>query len=201
MSEPTEPADRPATTDERTPGESLEPLTEGDYPDRGAVQDPHAIRYDRVLVPSETDYADLDYAQRRAVILRRIERAGHPRALGQSHRDMKDEFDVAKSTITKDMNILTEWVVGHLDRGHISIVDSVFRGAIEDLATEGKLREAAEVAKEWNDLLAQMGEVDRVPERLDLDATIHSDPDEGGDYEVLPDDAVHAVEVEEVDES
>jgi len=196
MSDPTDPAGRPATTDERTPGESLEPLTEGDYPDKGAVEDPLAIRYDRVLVPERTDYADLDYAQRRAVILRRIERAGHPRALGQTYGEMKDEFDVAKSVIYDDMQVVSEWVAGHLDRDHVAILDAVFRGAIEDLAKEGDLARASEVGKEWFDWLAQMGVVDRVPERLDLDATIHSDLDEGGDYEVLPDDEAGAVEVE-----
>jgi hypothetical protein len=196
MSDPSPAAGTPAPTNERTPSDRLEPLTEGDYPDENSLVDPLAVRYDCVLIPEGTDYTDLDYAQRRAVLLRRIETAGHPRALRQNYGEMKDEFGVAKSTIHRDMTILSEWVAGHLERNHVGILDAVFRGAVEKLAKEGELREATEVGKEWFDWLAQMGVIDRVPDRLDLNATIHSNPDEGGDYKIIPDDEAGAVEAE-----
>ena len=183
------PIDPEAANAERVPPESYEPLEPGDYPGEKAVQEPMTIRYDRVLIPPATPYADLDYAQRRAILLRRIERAGHPRALGRTYSDMAEEFDVSKHTIYRDMRVLREWVANHLERDHVAILDAVFRGAVQDLVENGEHVDAVAVGRKWFDWLADMDIVDRVPDRLNLDATVHTNPDEGTDYEVISDEA------------
>ena len=181
--------DPAAANSEWKPPESYELLEPGDYPDEKNVQDPVSIRYDRIAVPPATPYAELDYAQRRGIILRRIETAGHPRALGRTYREMGEEFDVVKSVIADDMQVLSAWVANHLERDHVSILDAVFRGAVQNLVEDGEYVDAAAVGKEWFEWLADMGVVERVPDRLDLEATMHTDPDEGADYRVVPDGA------------
>jgi hypothetical protein len=195
---PSTPMNPAAANSERNPPESFESLEPGEYPDAKNVQDPLVIRYDRIAIPSATPYAELDYAQRRAIILRRIEKAGHPQALGRTYSEMGEEFDVSKQTISDDMQVLSAWVATHLERDHVSILDAVFRGSVQNLVEDGEYAEARETAKEWYEWLADMGIVDRVPDRLDLDATVHTDPDKGADYEIISDEAT-VIPPDEVD--
>lgn len=162
-----------------------------DPPEGGELNDALALDYSRVRVPhGEKPYHEFNYAERRAVLLERIEQAGHPRALGSTYAELGDEFGVSKPTIHHDMQVLAEWTAENLDRDHVHILDSVFRGAIRDLVSEGKHAWAAEVGKEWFDWLADMGVMDRAPDKVDLDATVRGEPDETEAYEVIPDDEV-----------
>lgn len=140
-------------------------------------------------------YQDMNAIERRAILLNRMEQAGHPRAIPQSYRELGDEFGVGKSTIGDDMDRLREYVAENLNRDHHSIMDSVFRGAVLDLVKEGKRAWAAEVGREWYEWLADLGEVERVPDEMNLDATVRSDANESPDYEVIPDDEAEAMSI------
>jgi len=129
-------------------------------------RDPPA--YENIVIPENKRYEDYNTYERRAILLQRIERAGHPRALGSTYQELSDEFDVAKSTISSDMERLGEYVADNLDRDHHMITDSVFRGAILDLVENGKKAWAAELARDWYEWLADMGEVERVAEDVNL---------------------------------
>ena len=91
------------------------------------------------------------------------------------------------------MRRLSEYVAENLDREHHTIVDSVFRGAILDLVQEGKKAWAAEVAKEWYEWLADMGEVERVAD--DVNLNISESEGETDAYEIVESEpAVEATE-------
>ena len=165
-------------------------------PAPGEVENALAVDYGAVRVPDSKPYDEFNYAERRSCLLKRIERAGHPKALPQTYAEMGDEFGVSKATIHRDLKILAEWTAQNLDREHVHILDSVFRGAIMDLVDEGKYAWATEVGKEWFDWLADMGVVERVPDRLDLDATVRQAPTETDEYEIIPDDEAEALAVE-----
>lgn len=134
-------------------------------------EDASAIPYDRVEPPADRPYEEYTYVQRRAVLLRRIERVGHPRALNQTQRELAAEFDVGRASIHRDMKALARFMADNVDRDHVVIMDAVFRGAILDLVKEGNLARAAEIGREWFDWLADLGAIDRVADKVDFDAT------------------------------
>lgn len=168
------------------PDDPHEPLTltAEDIPAQGALNDPLDLNYSAVRIPDDKKYPDMNYAERRAILLQRIEQAGHPRALGQTYAEMADEFGVSKATIHRDLKTLAEWTAENVERDHVHIMDSVFRGAVLDLVDDGKKAWAAEVGKEWFEWLADMGAIERVPDKVDLDATVEQ-ADETEDYEVV----------------
>lgn len=153
--------------------------------------DASAVPYDRIAPPAETSREEFNYVQRRAVILARIERVGHPRALNQTYRELAAEFGASRSAIHRDMQALSGFVAANLDRDHVSIMDAVFRGAVLDLVEEGEWVEATEVGKEWYSWLSQLGEIERVADKLDLDATVRH-PGDSEAYRVIEDDEFEA---------
>lgn len=155
--------------------------------------DPVAVPYHAVH-PPDVPYDEFNYAQRRAVILDRLERVGHPQALNQTYRELGDEFGVSTSTIHRDMKTLAAYMSENLDRDHAHIADTVFRGAVLELVEAGDHLEAAEVTREWFEWLADMGVLDRAADRLELDATHRMGAPEDAAYRVIQDDEAEAVE-------
>jgi len=161
-------------------------------------QNPLAIAYDRIEPPNKP-YEDYNVAQRRAVLLSRVERVGHPAALNKSYEQLGDEFDCSKSTIHRDMAVLAEWISENLARDHVQIMDAVFHGAVQDLVDEGNYAWAAEVGREWFEWLADMGVLDRAAEQIDLDATVRQAGGESDAYRVLDDDEAAALVADHTD--
>jgi hypothetical protein len=172
--------------------EEADPPTTADVPAPENLNDPLSVDYGAVRSPSSKPYAEFNYAERRATLLRRIERAGHPAALPQTYDELGEEFDVNKSTIHDDLQILAEWTAENIERDHLHIMDAVFRGAIQDLVEDGKRAWAAEVGKEWFDWLADMGAIERMPDEVRLDATVRHESDETDEYVVVPNDPEEA---------
>jgi len=175
--------DLPDTADE-TPHRRTVEATDGSQIIINAPGDAMAADYHRIEPPN-APYDEYNTAQRRAVLLQRIERVGHPSALNKSYQKIGDEFGVSKSTIHRDLAVLGAWCAENVERDHVTIMDSVFRGAVLELVEDGEYLEAVEAGKEWFDWLAQMGAIDRVPDKLDLDATVRQASTESEDYEVL----------------
>lgn len=154
------------------------------------------VDYSAVRLP-DGDYTEATVEERRAVLLDRIEQAGHPRALPYTYRELADEFDVSKSTIADDMSLLAEWCAQNVEREHVAIMDAVFRGAVLDLVRDGKRAWAAEVGREWFEWLADMGAIERVPEHVSLDATVRNAGDSTDEYEIVEDDTAQALRAED----
>jgi hypothetical protein len=173
---------------ESTSETEADPPTTADVPPESEVENPLAIDYGAVHPPEGKSYTEFTYAERRATLLRRIERAGHPAALPQAYSEMGEEFGVSKSTIHNDLQVLAEWTAENVERDHLHIMDSVFRGAIQDLVEDGKRAWAAEVGKEWFEWLADMGAIERMPDEVRLDATVRHESDETDEYVVVPND-------------
>lgn len=145
------------------------------------------VNYSEIPIPGDIPSSEYSRFQRRAVILRRIERAGHPQALPYTYKELGDEFDVAQSTINTDMTRIREYVQNDLSREHKSIGDSVFRGKILDILEDDDAdhRAAPDVIKMWYDWLADLGEETRVADKVDLD--VEQSERESEDYVVIDD--------------
>lgn len=144
--------------------------------------------YDAVNVPDGKPREDYSYVERRAEILERIERAGHPNALNKS--ELAREYGVSHTSIGRDFDALAEYVAENLSRDHSFVMDRVLRGAVRDLVEEGEHYKAVKAAEKWYDWLADVGEVTRAPERreLDMEATVAHEQTETDDYVLITDD-------------
>lgn len=144
--------------------------------------------YDAVNIPVEKAREDYSYVERRAEILERIERAGHPNALNKSQ--LAREYDVSHTSIGRDFDALAEYVAANLDSHHSFIMDRVMRGAVRNLAEEGEHWKAVKAAEKWYGWLADVGVLTRTPERreLEMDATVVQDPSESESYRVITDE-------------
>lgn len=158
------------------------------------VTGPHEgepVPYHRIVPDTSKPYNLMNCYERRAILLERMEKAGHPRALGQTYQELADEFGVAKSTIHNDFERVSEYVADSLDRDHHMIADAVFRGAILDLVEDGKKAWAAELAKEWYEWLADLGQVERMA--ADVNLNVREQANETDEYRVIPDDEAEAI--------
>lgn len=145
-------------------------------------------QYDAVNVPDPDDKPrhEWSYVERRAEILERIERAGHPDALTKT--DLAREYDVSHTTIGRDFGRLAEYVAGSLGERHTFIADRVFRGAIRNLVETGDHYRVAQVTEKWYSWLADVGAVAREQAGLNVDATVHQQQMETDDYVLVVED-------------
>lgn len=110
---------------------------------------------------------EYSYVERRAEILDRIERAGHPDVLNKS--ELARECSVSHTSIGRDFDALAEYVAENLDRDHSFIMDRVLRGVVRNLVEDGEHYKTVKTAEKWYDFLADMGEVTRAPEQRELE--------------------------------
>lgn len=145
--------------------------------------------YEAVNIPDGNPREDYSYVERRAEILERIERAGHPGALNKS--ELARQYSVSHTSIGRDFEALAEYVAAHLDRNHSFIMDRVLRGAVQNLVEEGEHYKAVKAAEKWYGWLANTGEFARIPERrkLDMDATVMHEQTETEEYVLITDDS------------
>lgn len=144
--------------------------------------------YEAVNVPDGKPREDYSYVERRAEILGRIERAGHPNALNKS--ELAREYGVSHTSIGRDFDALAEYVAENLNRDHSFVMDRVLRGAVRNLVEDGEHYKAVKAAEKWYDWLADVGEVTRAPERreLNMEATVSHEQTETEDYVLIADE-------------
>jgi hypothetical protein len=183
-------------------------------PDDDADRSATDVPYHEITVPSpketlDTEFGvfeetyegvDLNAYERRAVLLDRILDAGHPRALDATQEDLADEFGVSQSTISDDVQILLEWMGDNLTRDSFALMDMVYRSSVRNLMEDGEYRDAARTVSDWIETLADIGAVDRVPDRVDL--AVSRDDHETESYEIITDDdADNALVDDETDDA
>jgi len=120
--------------------------------------------------PADTPPEDYSTHERRAEVLRLVIEAGSPYAINQSR--LADRYGVHRSTISRDMDRLRETVDDHLGRDAKLTTKAVFEAAVEELLAEDDWRAkkaALDAVMDWNEWLADIGEQDREPDRVEAD--------------------------------
>lgn len=131
--------------------------------------------YAAVEPPADEPPEEYSTHERRAALLRRIQEAGSPFAINQS--DQADRFGVHRSTITRDMDRLRESVDEHLADDAKLTTRVLFESITEELlaADDWKAKKAAfDMAMDFNQWLADLGEQHREPDRLEADVHTQS---------------------------
>lgn len=105
--------------------------------------------YSAVDLP-DTPRTEWHYSHRRAELLQLVREAGHPDELNQT--ELAERYGVSQQQISKDLDRLGEHVRATVDLDRRAlVVDSVIQRAIRGLLDEGKYRQAAKTALEWDE--------------------------------------------------
>lgn len=107
------------------------------------------IDYRSVDVPADKSPEDYTYAERRADILREIERVGHPRLVNGA--ELGRRYGVTRQSIYNDYDELADYVSDHVGDRQNLITDAVFQRCLRGLLEDGDWRDAARTAKDWSE--------------------------------------------------
>ena len=126
--------------------------------------------YSAIEPPADTVPEKYSTHERRAALLRRIQEVGSPFAITQARE--ADRFGVHESTISRDMDRLRESVGEHLGDDAKLTTRVLFESITEELldADDWRAKKAAfDMAMDFNQWLADLGEQHREPDRLEAD--------------------------------
>lgn len=153
--------------------------------------------YAAIEVPDGKPNAELSTHERRAAVWREIREAGSPARVNKAA--LARTYGVNRSTIYRDFERLREWAGDSLGEDAKLTSRAIFEKVTDELlATDDwRAKKAAfDVAMEWNEWLADLGEQHREPQRSELDVDVDSRHAEvaytvvrEGDDEPLPTDA------------
>lgn len=157
------------------------------------------IDYGAVSPPEDTDPAEYHYTHRRAELLEEVLEHGTPAAINQY--DAAERYDVNQSTISRDLDVLAEYMAEHLGDRALLESEAVYSRAVEGLleaAEDGDWRAykaAADVIAKRNEWLGDVGAQHREPDRseVDLEADVHSQAADEG-YTVVEQAALDAAD-------
>jgi hypothetical protein len=180
--------------------------------------------YTELEPPTDTPPTEYSTHERRAELLRIMERKGGPYAVNLSQ--LSDQYDVHRSTLSRDRDRLKESIQDQLGEGARLEKWMLYQHVVQELleADDWRATKAAwEVRADYDDWLGEIGEQYREPDRVEADVEVDArrteisytvvreegelpTDDEGGvDYEDIgftraPGGDVGVEAVEEVDE-
>lgn len=150
-----------------------------------------SVNYDAAAVPASKAPEEFSYHERRAELLQVIRRAGHPGLINKT--ELAERYGVSPRTIRRDFDRITDYVGDNLTADHEFILDSVLRGSIQNLAAENKHYAAGQLAIQWSQWLADIGAIQKAPERVAMAAKVEHARDLSNEhYEVIPDGSADA---------
>lgn len=131
--------------------------------------------YKNVDIPTGKDPEEYTYHERRAELLQAAIEAGHPDMLNRTR--FSERYDVAVSTVTRDIQALQEEIHDDLSSDAEFITATIYRRAIREKADRGDWMDAKELLESWNDWLFNVGQQEKAPDKvdMDLDASIQTE--------------------------
>jgi hypothetical protein len=131
--------------------------------------------YKDTIVPDDREPPDYTYKERRAELLRAALQMGHPDKISRTR--MGERYDVAPSTITRDIDAIREEIHEDLSVDADSVSAIVYRKAIRAKVEEGDWMAAVDILESWNQWLYDRGIQDKAADKLemDLDASVEKD--------------------------
>jgi len=154
---------------------------------------PTEIDYRRIEIPDDAPPDEYSYAERRAALLERIEREGQPWTLNKSA--LGREYGVSHTTISNDFEALADHVAETVGDDHRLVTNSILQKCIRELLDEGEWSEAARIALKHEDWLMDIGAVERVPEKREIDAMVNSDDYQSDSYVIVEEEDGELVNV------
>ena len=125
--------------------------------------------YSEVPIPEDKEKNQYSYLERRAEILKIIVAAGHPHNINQA--ELARMYGVTPQMLSKDMKAIKEEFLKHSTTDAEFITQTIFSKALKKMAKTDDpmiLFKAAQLAKEWNDWLFDIGRQKRTPQEMNI---------------------------------
>jgi len=125
--------------------------------------------YRKVPLPDEKPRSEYTYVERRAAILRIIEKRGHPWGLNKAQ--LGREFGVSDPQIHKDLDRLKEWYSNRVGEEAKTTSELAYKRIIQDHLENGDLEKARRALDSWNGWLQDTGHQEKEPDKHEVDGS------------------------------
>lgn len=123
-------------------------------------------QYHQVTPPEDKPRSEYSYVERRAAILRIIEKRGHPWGLNKSQ--LGREFGVSDAQIHKDLDRLKEYYSNRIGQDAKATSELAYKRIIKDHLENDELAEARKALDSWNEWLQDTGHQEKEPDKVDV---------------------------------
>lgn len=120
-------------------------------------------------VHEEDGMDDWHWTERRAYLHDLLADAQHPRQLEYSQTELAEFFGVTQPAISDDFKRLREYRREIVGRFAVASTELLAEEAVQELRENGEWREAWNTQQEYVEWLFDMGELEKEPDKLDVD--------------------------------
>lgn len=128
---------------------------------------PAPMSLNDITIPEDIEPPDYSYTVRRAELLRFSIEGGHPDTLSRTR--FAERYDVAPSTITRDMQAIRAELAEEIGAEADFISHTIYQKALRDAADRQAWLEAVEVLESWHSWLFNRGYQQRATDKHELD--------------------------------
>lgn len=123
--------------------------------------------YHKIAIPDDRPREEYNYNERRAAILRIIEKRGHPDALNKTQ--LGREFGVSDAQIHKDLDRLKEYYSNRIGNEAKVTSELAYKKIIREHLDNGDLDKARKALDSWNEWLQNTGHQDKEPDKHEVE--------------------------------
>jgi len=124
--------------------------------------------YATLPVPSEKPPTEYTWAERRSELYNYIEKAGHPRNLERSQKQLGDRYGVSQRQISDDVQAIREFESEHVGEDVRANTSFVCEKAVRELLENGNHEEAAKLQIKYFEWLQEAGEEDKPADKHEV---------------------------------
>lgn len=119
--------------------------------------------YSEVVIPEQKAPEDYTYTERRAEILKLMERKGHPH--GFNYSKLGRRYGVSHVQISKDFTILKEFYRENIGSSAKETSELAYNRILQGHLDNGDLEKARRALDSWNDWLFDIGAQEKEPDK------------------------------------
>lgn len=123
--------------------------------------------YRQVSLPKDKVRSDYSYVERRAALLKIIEKRGHPWGLNKT--ELGREFGVSDAQIHKDLDRLKEYYSNRIGQDAEWSSELAYKRIVQEHLDNGELQEARKALDSWNGWLQDTGKQETEPDKHEVD--------------------------------
>jgi hypothetical protein len=122
--------------------------------------------YTQVTLPDDKARTEYSYVERRAALLKIIEKRGHPWGLNKT--ELGRQFGVSDAQIHKDLDRIKEYYSNRIGKDAEFSSELAYKRIIKEHLDNGELKEARQALDSWNEWLQDTGRQETEPDELQV---------------------------------
>jgi len=126
-------------------------------------------QYHEITLPDEKPRSEYSYVERRAAILKIIEKRGHPWGLNKSQ--LGREFGVSDAQIHKDLDRLKEYYSNRIGEDAKASTEMAYKRIIQEHLDNNEFDKARKALDTWNSWLQDTGHQEKEPDKHEVDGS------------------------------